>query len=187
MAAVFLVLPVGPRGRSSLPTADQPGAARQPALVGDDPAAVHFTADELIAGAQHATWSAGRGTESVEVQGKARFVLARNAARVDDLRQTLASSGRPHPEVAVRVGDRSGVAWLDEVPGGGQGLWFVKWQPADDLWGRLEIYADGREQAVAAACRIRFDGSRRCRAVPAGIAARPGPGAGVLGHSQPRH
>jgi hypothetical protein len=172
VAAVFLVLPFGPRGSLTLPTAGQPGAAHQPALVGSDPNAVHFTADGLVDDVRYATWSSGRGTESVEFLGKARFILARNASGVDDVRQILASSGKPRPQAAVRVGDRPGVAWVDGVPGGGQGLWFVKWQPVEGLWGRLEIYADDREQAVAAAGRIRFDASRRC-AVPFRLASLP--------------
>ncbi|WP_240669784.1 hypothetical protein [Actinoplanes solisilvae] len=161
VAAVFLVLPIGARGTLTLPAADQPGAAQQPAVVGEDPTTVHFTADQLVDDADHATWTTGRGTESVEFQGKARFVLARD---VTDVRQALASSGKPQPEAPVRIGARPGVAWADEVPGGGAWLWFVKWQPVDGLWGRLEIYAPSRSQAVAAATRIRFDAARRCTA-----------------------
>ncbi|MEU8243955.1 hypothetical protein AB0C07_37345 [Actinoplanes missouriensis] len=166
VAVVALVMPAGPPPDLMLPAAPgEPGAAQRPDLVGADPAAVHFTADELVTDARHVTWSVGRGTESVEFTGRARFVLARTAAQVDGVRQILASAGRPESPSAVRVGDRPGSAWVDQAPGGGPGLWFVKWQPADGLWGRLEIYAGSRAEATAAADRVRFDGARRC-AVP---------------------
>jgi hypothetical protein len=153
----------------------QPGATERPELVGTDPAVVHFTADDLIADARYATWTTGRGTESVQFHGgstQARFVLARSAATLDGIRQTLASSGRPEPASEVRVNDRPGTAWFDPAPSGGPGLWFVRWQPGDGLWARLDIYAGGRDEAVRAAGRVRLDDAHRC-AVPFRLQSLP--------------
>lgn len=164
--ASALLLPVAP---------NQPGATEQPELVGTDPTVIHFTADDLVAGAEYATWRAGRGTESVEFHGgttQARFVLAGSAATLDGVGQTLASSGRPEPPTDVRVNERPGTAWFDPSPSGGRGLWFVRWQPADGLWARLEIHTDSRDEAISAASRVRFDDARRC-AVPFHLQALP--------------
>jgi len=105
-------------------------------------------------------------------------VLARSAATLYSLRQTLASAGRPEQPADVRINDRPGTAWFDPGAGGGPGVWFVRWQPADGLWARLDIYADNRDQAVSAAARIRFDGTSGC-AVPFRLRALPA-GARVL-------
>ncbi|MFI0792872.1 hypothetical protein ACH4OY_09245 [Micromonospora rubida] len=164
--ALALLLPASP---------NQTGAAERPELVGTDPAVVHFTADDLVAGARYATWTAGRGTESVEFHGgttQARFVLARTAATLAGVRQTLSSSGQPEPPTGVRVNERPGSAWFDPSPSSGRGLWFVRWQPVDGLWARLDIYADSRDEATSAASRIRFDDARRC-AVPFHLQSLP--------------
>ncbi|MEU5720826.1 hypothetical protein ABZ783_03230 [Micromonospora sp. NPDC047738] len=179
VAAAFMVVPLGQTARQTallLPASpNQPGAAERPDLVGTDPAVVHFTADNLVSGARYATWTTGRGVERVEFQGgtgPARFVLAGSAATLDGVRQTLSSSGRPRPPADVRVGERPGTAWMDPAPSGGPGLWFVRWQPVDGLWARLEIHADDRDEAVGAAGRVRFDGARRC-AVPFRLQSLP--------------
>ncbi|MEO3779937.1 hypothetical protein ABGB16_24505 [Micromonospora sp. B11E3] len=179
LAAAFMVIPLGQTPRQAgllLPaSSNEPGAAERPDLVGADPAVVHFTADTLVSGARHATWTTGRGVESVEFQGgtrPARFVLAGSAATLDGVRQTLSSSGRPQPPADVRVGEQPGNAWVDPAPTGRSGLWFVRWQPVDGLWARLEIYADNRNEAVSAAGRVRFDGARRC-AVPFRLQSLP--------------
>ncbi|MEU4570242.1 hypothetical protein [Micromonospora sp. NPDC023956] len=190
LAGMALVLPTGPgpdqtpRPASALllpASPNQPGAAERPALVGRDPTVVHFTAESLVPGAENATWSAGRGTESVEFRGaeiQLRFVLARAAATLDGVRQTLSSSGRPEPPTDVRVNGRPGTAWVDPAPSGGRGLWFVRWQPVDGLWARLDIYAASRDEATGAAGRIRFDKAQRC-AVPFRLQSLPA-GARVL-------
>ncbi|RZU50804.1 hypothetical protein EV385_2588 [Krasilnikovia cinnamomea] len=161
-----LVLPASP---------SQPGAAEQPNLVGTDPGTLHFSADDLLAGAANATWSAGRGTEIVEYTGpagQARVVLARSAASLDGIRQTLASSGRPQPPTDVRVAGRPGIAWIDPGPSGGTNLWFVRWRPVDGLWAQMESYADSREGAIGAAGKVRFDSAHRC-AVPFRLESLP--------------
>lgn len=184
LAGAVLVLPTSqrpdqaPRPASELLLAaspDQPGAAERPELVGTDPAVVHFTADSLAAGAENATWSAGRGTESVEFRGattQLRFVLARDPATLDGVRQTLSSSDRPEPATDVRVNGRPGTAWVDPAPSGGPGLWFVRWQPVDGLWARLDIYAESRDEATRTASQVRFDGAYRC-AVPFRLQSLP--------------
>lgn len=172
LAAAGLAIP-GLSGQATRPTAailppaapDQPGAARRPALVGTDPTVLHFTADTLVAGADYVTWSAGRDTESVEFHGPGgagRFVLARSATTLDAVGQTLASAGSPRQPTPVSVGGRPGTAWSDPSPSGGPDLWFVRWEPVDGLWARLDSYAPGRDEAVGAAGRVRFDGARRC-------------------------
>ncbi|RZU75967.1 hypothetical protein EV384_4549 [Micromonospora kangleipakensis] len=172
LAAVVMTIPAGrapdratmPGTALALPDAPgQPGAIARPEAVGADPGVVHFTTDSLVGGAESATWSAGRGAESVEFQGptgQARFVLARSVATLDALQQTLSSAGRPQPPTDVRVDGRPGVAWFD--PSGDAKLWFVRWQPVDGLWAQLDIYATTRDEATAAASRVRFDGAHRC-------------------------
>lgn len=190
LAALALVIPAGrapdgatvPAAAPALPDAPgQPGAATRPDLVGTDPGVVHFTADALVAGAEYATWSAGRGAESVEFHGpsgQARVVLARSVATLDALRQTLGSSGRPQPPTEVRVGGRPGIAWMDPSPFDSPDLWFVRWQPVDGLWAQLDIYATARDEATGAAGRVRFDGAGRC-VVPFRLRSLP-PGARLL-------
>ncbi|KAB1140125.1 hypothetical protein F6X68_22805 [Micromonospora sp. AMSO12t] len=173
MSATALVLPDAP---------GQPGAIARPEVVGADPGVVHFTTDSLVSGASSATWSAGRGVESVEFRGptgQARFALARSVATLDGLQQTLSSAGRPQPPTDVRVGGRPGVAWFD--PSGDTKLWFVRWQPVDGLWAQLDIYATGRDEATDAASRVRFDGAHRC-VVPFRLRSLP-PGGRLLGCS----
>ncbi|MGI5523441.1 hypothetical protein ACQEUX_21285 [Micromonospora sp. CA-259024] len=156
--------PIMPATALILPTAStQTGATARPEDVGADPAVVHFSTDTLVSGAEHATWRAGRGTESVEFRGpggQARFVLAGSVASLDGLQQTLSSDGRPQPRTDVQVGDRPGVAWFD--PSGDRKLWFVRWQPADGLWAQLDTYATTRDEATGTAQRVRFDGTHRC-------------------------
>ncbi|MEO3817355.1 hypothetical protein [Plantactinospora sp. B24E8] len=173
MPATALVLPDAP---------GQPGAIARPEAVGTDPGVVHFTTDSLVSGAWSATWSAGRGVESVEFRGptgQARFVLARSVATLDGLPQTLSSAGRPQPPTDTRVGGRPGVAWFD--PSGDTKLWFVRWQPVDGLWAQLDIYATGRDEATDAAGRVRFDAAHRCVA-PFRLQTLP-PGGRLLGCS----
>ncbi|MGA3541758.1 hypothetical protein ACK8GE_20985 [Micromonosporaceae bacterium DT194] len=155
----------------------EPGAASRPDLVGTTPAAVHFTVDRLLDGAEHATWTAGRGIESVELHGRiaARVMLARDRAALDKVQQTLASSGSPQQPVEVRVNGRPGDAWFDPAPPpGGQGLWVVRWRPVDGLWAQLDIYGESLEAAIGTASLVRFDEARRCvvpfrlKALPAG-------------------
>jgi hypothetical protein len=166
-----------PAAAPALPAVpDQPGALARPSAVGTDPHVVHFSADGLTADAEYVTWSAGRGTESVEVSGRsgrARVVLARDAATIDGLQQTLSSAGNPSPPQTVRIGDRPGTARYDG-PGGGDGtaLWFIRWQPTQGLWAQLDMYARSRDEALAAAAQVRFDRSRRC-AVPFRLEALP--------------
>jgi hypothetical protein len=174
LAAAVMVIPANrapdgvtmPATALALPDAPgQPGAITRPDAVGVDPGVIHFRTDSLVDGAEYATWSAGRGAESVEFRGptgQARFVLARSVATLDALRQTLASSGRPQPPSDVRVGERPGVAWVDPSASGGTDLWFVRWQPADGLWAQLDIYATTPDEATVAASRVRFDGAHRC-------------------------
>lgn len=172
LTAVVMVVPIGrnaddpvmPAAALMLPEASgQNGAIVRPEDVGADPGVVHFSADALADGAEYATWRAGRGTESVEFRGptgQARFALARTAAALNGLPQTLSSAGRPQPRTDVQVGDRAGVAWFD--PSGDQKLWFVRWQPADGLWAQLDTYATSRDEATTTAHRVRFDGAHRC-------------------------
>ncbi|MEU6072188.1 hypothetical protein [Micromonospora sp. NPDC047074] len=173
MQATALVLPDAP---------GQPGAIARPEVVGADPGVVHFTTDSLVSDATSATWSAGRGVESVEFQGptgQARFALARSVATLDGLQQTISSAGRPQPPADVRIGGRPGIAWFD--PSGDTKLWFVRWQPVDGLWAQLDIYATGRDEATDAASRVRFDGAHRC-VVPFRLRSLP-PGGRLLGCS----
>ncbi|MGV9763097.1 hypothetical protein [Micromonospora tulbaghiae] len=191
LAAAVMVIPAGraPDGATMPATAlvlpdapGEPGAIARPEVVGTDPGVVHFTTDSLVSGAWSATWSAGRGVESVEFRGtagQARFVLARSAATLDGLQQTLSSAGRPQPPTDVRVGGRPGVAWFD--PSGDTKLWFVRWQPVDGLWAQLDIYATGHDEATDAASRVRFDGAHRC-VVPFRLQSLP-PGGRLLGCS----
>lgn len=188
VAALVMVLPVGrppdpvipPETALALPGAPgQPGAADRPELVGTDPGVLHFTTGSLVDGAVSALWRAGRGTESVEFRGptgQARFALARSAAALDGLPQTLSSQGRPTPPTDVRVGGRPGVAWSDSS--GEVTLWFVRWQPGSGLWAQLDSYAATRDEATATAGRVRFDGARRC-AVPFRLRVLP-PGGRLL-------
>ncbi|MEU7656656.1 hypothetical protein AB0C42_14510 [Micromonospora taraxaci] len=175
--------PIMPAAALMLPEASgQSGAIARPEDVGADPATVHFSTDALVDGAEWATWSAGRGTESVEFRGpkgQARFALARSAAALDGLQQTLSSAGRPQPRTEARVGDRPGVAWFD--PSGDRKLWFVQWQPADGLWAQLDIYARTQDEATGTAARVRFDGAHRC-VVPFRLESLP-PGGRLLGCS----
>ncbi|MEV0879354.1 hypothetical protein AB0I85_16155 [Micromonospora echinofusca] len=191
LAAAVMVLPSGrapdgvavPAMALLLPDAPgQPGAIARPEVVGTDPGVVHFTTDSLVSEASSATWSAGRGVESVEFQGptgQARFALARSAATLDGLQQTISSAGRPQPPADVRVGGRPGVAWFD--PSGDTKLWFVRWEPVDGLWAQLDIYATDRDAATDAAGRVRFDGAHRC-VVPFRLRSLP-PGGRMLGCS----
>ncbi|PGH43140.1 hypothetical protein COO58_00770 [Micromonospora sp. WMMA1996] len=184
LAAVVMVVPTGrapdtaPLTSAALALPDapgRPGAVARPEVVGADPGVVHFAAPTLVEDAEYATWSTGRGVESAEFRGPtghARFALARSAATLDGLQQTLSSAGRPQQRTDVRVEGRPGVAWYD--PSGDRQLWFVRWQPADGLWAQLDIYAAGRDAATGAASRVRFDGAHRCvvpfrlRSLPAG-------------------
>ncbi|MFI7211877.1 hypothetical protein [Micromonospora maritima] len=184
LAAVVMVVPTGrapdaaPLTPAALALPDapgQPGAVARPEVVGSDPGVVHFATPVLVGDAEAATWTAGRGVESVEFRGRtgqARFALARSAATLDGLQQTLSSAGRPQQRTDVRVEGRPGVAWFD--PSGDRQLWFVRWQPTDGLWAQLDIYAAGRDEATGAASRVRFDGAHRCvvpfrlRSLPAG-------------------
>ncbi|MFF0654731.1 hypothetical protein [Micromonospora tulbaghiae] len=191
LATAVMVIPAGraPDGATRSATAlvlpdapGEPGAIARPEVVGADPGVVHFTTDSLVGDAWSATWSAGRGVESVEFRGtagQARFVLARSAATLDGLQQTLSSAGRPQPPTDVRVGGRPGVAWFD--PSGDKKLWFVRWQPVDGLWAQLDIYATGHDEATDAASRVRFDGAHRC-VVPFRLQSLP-PGGRLLGCS----
>ncbi|MEV4663573.1 hypothetical protein AB0J85_16700 [Micromonospora echinofusca] len=191
LAAAVMVLPSGrapdavtvPATALLLPDAPgQPGAIARPEVVGTDPGVVHFTTDSLVSDASSATWSAGRGVESVEFRGptgQARFALARSVATLDGLQQTISSAGRPQPPADVRVGGRPGLAWFD--PSGDTKLWFVRWEPVDGLWAQLDIYATGRDAATDAAGRVRFDGARRC-VVPFRLQSLP-PGGRLLGCS----
>ncbi|MEV0330415.1 hypothetical protein AB0H63_28750 [Micromonospora echinospora] len=191
LAAAVMVIPAGraPDGATMPATAlvlpdapGQPGAIARPEVVGADPGLVHFTTDSLVSGARSATWSTGRGVESVEFRGptgQARFVLARSAATLDGLQQTLSSAGRPQPPTDVRVGGRPGVAWFD--PSGDTKLWFVRWQPVDGLWAQLDIYATGHDEATDTASRVRFDAAHRC-VVPFRLQLLP-PGGRLLGCS----
>lgn len=154
--------PVMPVAALMLPEAQSDGTVR-PEEVGADPATVHFTTDNLVNGADFASWRTGRGIESVEFRGpsgQARFVLGRTEALLDGLPQTLSSQGRPQGRTEIRVGDRSGVAWFD--PSGDRKLWFVRWQPADGLWAQVETYATTLDDATGTASRMRFDGAHRC-------------------------
>ncbi|ABP52561.1 hypothetical protein [Salinispora tropica] len=174
-AALAVVVMVAPLGRTPvaapvtpialvLPDAPgQPGAVARPDLVGTDPGVMHFVTDALVHGAVSATWTAGRGVESVELRGpngQARLMLARSTEMLDEQQQTLGSEGRPRQHSDVRVEGHPGVAWFDAA--GDRQLWFVRWQPADGLWAQLDIYAAGRDEATAAAGRVRFDGAQRC-------------------------
>ncbi|MCN0180180.1 hypothetical protein [Salinispora arenicola] len=189
LVAVVLVIPttghapdgaIIPATALALPDAPgQPGAIMRPEVVGADPGMLHFTTDTLVGGAESATWSAGRGAESVEFRGPtghARFVLARSVAMLDALQQTLSSAGRPQPPTDVRVGGRPGLAWFD--PSGGRKLWFVRWQPVTGLWAQLDIYATTRDEATDTASRVRFDGAHRC-VVPFRLQSLP-PGGRLL-------
>ena len=188
LAAMVLVIPPGrapdrmtvPAAALGLPDAPgQPGAITRPEVVGADPGVVHFTTDPLVKGAEVATWSAGRGVESVEFRGpagQARFALARSAATLDAMQQTLSSAGQPRPPTDIRVGGRPGIAWFD--PSGDRQLWFVRWQPVDGLWAQLDIYATSRDDATDTASRVRFDGARRC-VVPFRLQSLP-PGGRLL-------
>ncbi|MFG1842725.1 hypothetical protein ACGFH8_30360 [Micromonospora sp. NPDC049175] len=171
--------PIVPASALMLPeAAGQLGATARPEDVGADPDTVHFSTDSLVDGAEYATWSAGRGVESVEFRGptgQARFALARTVAALDELQQTLSSAGRPQARTDVRVGDRPGVAWFDTS--GDQKLWFVRWQPGDGLWAQLDTYAGSRDEATATASRVRFDAAHRC-VVPFRLESLP-PGARV--------
>ncbi|MEU4553493.1 hypothetical protein [Micromonospora violae] len=154
--------PIMPAAALMLPEAQSDGTVR-PEEVGADAATVHFSTDTLVNDATFASWRTGRGIESVEFRGPsghARFVLARTEVLLDGLQQTLSSQGRPQGRTEVRVGDRSGVAWFD--PSGDRKLWFVRWQPANELWAQLDIYATTRDEAVGTASRVRFDGAHRC-------------------------
>ncbi|WP_328478117.1 hypothetical protein OHA21_26310 [Actinoplanes sp. NBC_00393] len=62
------------------------------------------------------------------------------------------------------IGDRPSTA-RSEPNENGLDLWVLRWQPHDGLWARLEVYANGRDAAIAVTTRIRYDGARRC-AVP---------------------
>jgi hypothetical protein len=169
----------------SLPAApDRPGAAARPELVGSDPAVLHFTAPDLVAGAQFVTWSAGDGVESAEARGGARsvlFVLARAEKDLDGTGRTLGSSGGPVTPAEVRVGDRPGTAWVDGTPvegaAGGTGNWTVRWQPAGGLWAGLQILGTDRAALLEAAGRIRFNSAQRC-VVPFRLTVLP-PGMGA--------
>ncbi|MET8202955.1 hypothetical protein [Micromonospora taraxaci] len=175
--------PIMPAAALMLPEASgQSGAIARPEQVGADPATVHFSTEALVDGAEWATWSAGRGTESVEFRGpkeQARFALARSTTALDGLQQTLSSAGRPQPRTEARVGDRPGVAWFD--PSGDRKLWFVRWQPADGLWAQLDTYATTQDEATGTAARVRFDSARRC-VVPFRLESVP-PGGRLLGCS----
>ncbi|GIF42124.1 hypothetical protein [Actinoplanes xinjiangensis] len=160
----------------ALPAApDRPGATARPELVGTDATTLHFSAADLTAGARYVTWAAGGGTESVEVRGDtmtALFVLARTEEDLAGEQRTLGASGDPVTTYDVRVGDRPGTVWVDDLPGGA-GLWTVRWQPADGLWAKLESFAHDPEQAVAATAKVRLDSAQRC-ATPFRLTDVPG-------------
>lgn len=164
LAALGLTVPAADNPMPPATALLLPEATVQNGLpVGTDPTTVHFSTDALIADAESATWRTGRGSESVEFRGPngaARFALARSAAALDALPQTLSSAGRPQPRIDVRVGDRPGIAWFD--PSGDRKLWFVRWQPAGGLWAQVDTYADTSDEATGTAGRVRFDGARRC-------------------------
>ena len=159
-----------------LPAAPQePGAGDRPDLVGTTPAVVHFTVDRLLTGAEHATWTAGRGIESVELRGRiaARVMLARGTAALDGAQQTLSSAGQPQEPIGVRVNGRPGNAWSDPAPSpGGPALWVVRWQPVDGLWAQLDMHAESMDAAIDAASQVRFDEAHRC-AVPFRLESLP--------------
>ncbi|MEO3771787.1 hypothetical protein [Micromonospora sp. B9E7] len=191
VTSVVLAVPIGrssddpimPAAALMLPEASgKAGAAARPEDVGADPGTVHFSTDALVDGAEYATWTAGRGIESVEFRGpkgQARFALARSVAALDGLQQTLSSAGRPQPRTDARVDGRPGVAWFD--PSGDQKLWFVRWQPVDGLWAQLDTYATTQDEATGIASRVRFDGAHRC-VVPFRLESLP-PGGRLLGCS----
>ncbi|MFX0592857.1 hypothetical protein [Melissospora conviva] len=174
LAGAAIWLPIsGGSDRAPLPVSalllpaapGEPGAASRPDLVGTTPGAVHFTVDRLLAEADHVTWTAGRGIESVELRGRiaARVMLARDRAALDEVQQTLASSGSPQQPVEVRVNGRPGDAWFDPAPPpGGQGLWVVRWRPVDGLWAQLDIHGESLEAVIGTASLVRFDEARRC-------------------------
>ncbi|GAA3194495.1 hypothetical protein ACFO1B_03475 [Dactylosporangium siamense] len=170
LAAVALVrveprphTPAMPPSTLALPVAPGlPGALQRPGAVGADPGVVHFSADDVLGGAEYATWQAGRGTESVEIPNKARVLLATDVAALDAAGLHLASARQPRPPVDVLVGDRPGTAWSDAAPTGGGTLWTVRWQPAGGLWAQLDLYTGERGEATAAAARVRFDAAHRC-------------------------
>lgn len=157
---------VVPAAQPTLPAApERPGALADPGIVGSDPGVLHFFADDLVDDAEYVLWRAGRGVESVEFQGRrarARFVLTPSAATLDEIGQTLWSSGHPQPPAEVRIAGRPGTAWVDPGPSSEADLWFVRWQPVAGLWAQLDISAPTRDAAVAAAGRVRFDAGQRC-------------------------
>ncbi|WP_229071018.1 hypothetical protein [Actinoplanes sp. DH11] len=160
---------------SALPVAlPGQGAQQHPAAVGTDPGVLHFTADALVAGADTVSWSAGRGTETVEFRGpdrQGRLTLARDAAALDGLRQTLASSGQPGAPAEVAVAGRAGTVTRD--PGvGGPDLWILRWEPVGGVRARLDMYAADSTAVMAAAGEVRFDGGLRC-AVPFRLTVLP--------------
>ena len=199
LAGAAIWLPIsGGSDRAPLPVSalllpaapGEPGAASRPDLVGTTPGAVHFTVDRLLAEADHVTWTAGRGIESVELRGRiaARVMLARDRAALDEVQQTLASSGSPQQPVEVRVNGRPGDAWYDPAPPpGGQGLWVCTVATgrrplgaARHPWGESGSRdRDGEPGAVRRSAPVRG-------AVSSGIAARRHAPARLLGQSRPR-
>ncbi|MEV6302323.1 hypothetical protein AB0M02_23105 [Actinoplanes sp. NPDC051861] len=142
------------------------GAATRPDLVGADPWTLHFDPGALVAGARHVEWTAGSGIEDVKYWGPAgsgRLLLTRDADRLDSIKQVLSSSAiefEKHP-VNVRIGGRTGTVWSEpNTPA--EDLWFVRWQPIDGVWARLETYAMDGADAADLAGRVRFDSARRC-------------------------
>ncbi|SDT47824.1 hypothetical protein [Actinoplanes derwentensis] len=180
--AVLVTPDVSRTGRTGVAVPPPPatgvsGAAASPGLVGGDPATLHFTAAELVAGAESVTWGAGEGVESVEARGadvSSLFLLTRTAKKLDEADRTLGSSGEPVSPVDVLVADRPARVWQDGDHGDG-GNWTVEWQPTGGLWARLQMVGSGQPELLAAAATLRFDAATRCAlpfrltVVPAGM------------------
>ncbi|MDI6097118.1 hypothetical protein QLQ12_00660 [Actinoplanes sp. NEAU-A12] len=191
MAVTVLVTPdldlpgPPPAAAPSLPgSPGSPGAVARPDLVGADPGTLHFTARDLVAGADHVTWSSGAGSESVEARGgstSALFQLAGSEKSLNEAGKTLGSSGKPVTKVEVAVGGQPGRAWVDSQAveaatgesgrsgessesgeSGESGNWTVRWQPAEGLWASLQILGTDQAGLLAAAGGIRFDSAQRC-------------------------
>ena len=143
----------------------KPGAASRPDLVGSTPGAVSTAGRPAARRADRATWTGpGHRERGAARRIAARVMLARDRAALDEVQQTLASSGSPQQPVEVRVNGRPGDAsYNPALPSGGQGLSVVRMATGRrPLGAALDLHRGDLEAVIGTASLVRFDEARRC-------------------------